>query len=91
MARATMAWPMLSVCEMRHILEIFAHVGVVQAVAGVDLQAQRVGVRGGAAVPGEFLVARRARGRIGVAAGVQLDDLRAAAMGGVDLRRSRRR
>ncbi len=71
--------------QVRYFLDVFARVGVVEAVAGVDAQAEFVGVGGSVGVARDFLVAGAGGGGVGVGAGVELDDLRAGAMGGVDL------
>ena len=55
MARAMMAWPMFKRVEMRDVLDVFADIGVVEAVAGVDLEAAIMGVGGGAGVAGSSL------------------------------------
>jgi len=71
--------------EMRHVLNVFAHVAVVQAVPGIDPQAELVGMSRRASVAGQLLAARRTGGRVGVTASVKFHGLRADAMGRVDL------
>ena len=87
-ARATMQWPMLSStisrdrCHRRHVV-------VGESMPGVHLEADIGGAlrRGGQA----FELARLGRtGRLGIRAGVQLDDRRSRAPGRLDLRQVRR-
>ncbi len=71
--------------DVGHFLDVFADVGVVEAVAGVDAEAKFVGVRGGVGVARDFLVAGAGGGSVGIGPGVELDNLGAGAVGGVDL------
>jgi hypothetical protein len=72
--------------EMGDVLKIFANVGVVKTVAGVDLKAALVGVGGGAGVTREFLATRERAGGVGVVAGMKLDAVSAEMMRAIDLR-----
>ena len=71
--------------EMRNVFDILADVGVVEAMAGVDAQAEIVGMRGGAGVARQFPAAGGSGGGVGVVAGVEFDGAGVGATGGVDL------
>jgi hypothetical protein len=72
--------------KMRDIFDILAHVGVMEAVAGVDPQAKIGGMRGGAGVARKFPEAGNGGGGIGIAAGMEFHGSGAGTMGGIDLR-----
>jgi hypothetical protein len=72
--------------KMGNVLDVFADVGVMEAVPGVDLKAAIMGVGGGAGVAGELLAAGLEGDGIGISAGVELDYLSAEVMRAIDLR-----
>src|SRR5579863_5634687 len=72
--------------EMRHVLNIFADIAVMEAVAGIDPQTHLVRKSRRAPVTGQFIMTLARGGGVGVSPGVQFDALGADAMGRLHLR-----